>query len=108
MHQFLEKMIVLEEYLKLHPLKKGISKPTSKVKLRRSFDEKDCLPEVSYLALLNFVFFCKFDQCFERIFVQYTKFARLSNLVFCINGILCIQTPSIRVKFAASVEGTPH
>ncbi|KAK6107131.1 hypothetical protein QQG55_26955 [Brugia pahangi] len=36
---------IKEEYLKLHPPKKVVSKPTPKVKLKRSFDERDCLPE---------------------------------------------------------------
>ncbi|MCP9260108.1 hypothetical protein DINM_003295 [Dirofilaria immitis] len=36
---------IKEEYFKLHPPKKVISKPMPKVKLRRSFDKRDCLPE---------------------------------------------------------------
>ncbi|CAG9535117.1 unnamed protein product [Cercopithifilaria johnstoni] len=36
---------IKEEYFKLHPPKKVISKPIPKVKLKRSFDERDCLPE---------------------------------------------------------------
>uniref|UniRef100_A0A0R3RZQ5 Mitochondrial mRNA-processing protein COX24 C-terminal domain-containing protein n=1 Tax=Elaeophora elaphi TaxID=1147741 RepID=A0A0R3RZQ5_9BILA len=36
---------IKEEYFKLHPPKKAVLKPTPKVKLKRSFDERDCLPE---------------------------------------------------------------
>ncbi|VDK80379.1 unnamed protein product [Onchocerca ochengi] len=36
---------IKEEYFKLHPPKKIIPKSLPKVKLKRSFDERDCLPE---------------------------------------------------------------
>ncbi|VBB27826.1 unnamed protein product [Acanthocheilonema viteae] len=36
---------IKEEYFKLHPPKRMISKLTTKVKLKRSFDGSDCLPE---------------------------------------------------------------
>ncbi|VDM07535.1 unnamed protein product [Wuchereria bancrofti] len=38
---------VNKEYLKLHPPRKVVSKPIPKVKLKRSFDERDCLPEIT-------------------------------------------------------------
>ncbi|VDK82277.1 unnamed protein product [Litomosoides sigmodontis] len=41
---------IKEEYFKLHPSKKVISKPIPKVKLKRSFDERDCLPEANHIA----------------------------------------------------------
>uniref|UniRef100_A0A1I7VG01 Uncharacterized protein n=1 Tax=Loa loa TaxID=7209 RepID=A0A1I7VG01_LOALO len=37
---------IKEEYLKLHAPEKVIPKPIPKVKLKRSFDKRDCLPEV--------------------------------------------------------------
>uniref|UniRef100_A0A915Q886 Uncharacterized protein n=1 Tax=Setaria digitata TaxID=48799 RepID=A0A915Q886_9BILA len=36
---------IKEEYYELHPPKKTIQKPMPKVKLKRSFDKRDCLPE---------------------------------------------------------------
>uniref|UniRef100_A0A1I8EQL4 Uncharacterized protein n=1 Tax=Wuchereria bancrofti TaxID=6293 RepID=A0A1I8EQL4_WUCBA len=40
-----ERALSTLEYLKLHPPRKVVSKPIPKVKLKRSFDERDCLPE---------------------------------------------------------------